>query len=128
MTTCTGFLVLAAPLALPTPAAVSPALRRHGGRTPALWRHGRRLRHRRWELGSSPQSQRSHGRPDERILGAGELEDEGMFPLAVRFRPRLTCDIEALTRGRKGVGIHPAEGEPTRRVRETSCCLGSDPI
>ena len=64
------------------------------------------------DAGSSarPQSQRSHGHPDERILGAGELEEEGTFPLAVHVRPRLKCDIEAITRGRKGVGIHPADG------------------
>ena len=65
---------------------------------------------------------------NERVLGAGELDEEGPFPLAARIRPRLTCDIEAITRGRQVVGIHPAGGEPARRVRETSCCVGSDPI
>ena len=70
---------------------------------------------------------RLHGHADERILGAGELEDEGPLPLAVRLRPRPTRGIEAVRRDRQVV-VHPAGGGACPASQEPGCCVGADQV
>ena len=70
---------------------------------------------------------RLHGHADERVLRAGELEDEGLLLLAVRLRPRTSRGIEAVSRDRQAV-VHPAGGGGRPASHEPGCCVGADPV
>ena len=119
-------------LARTAPAARSRTQRRpRGQRVSGHPRRGRSLRRRRWPSGELRNVQRSWPQvcSDERLLAPGELHEEDPFALAVSVRPRPARGIEAGSRSRDFLG-HPADGRgaPTRRVKELSCCVGSDPI